>query len=636
MATQQTATVYITNNTNGNAWIELYHQNSSNGTQSGRWLVAPGAKGGPLTVNFETGFGSYGILDYWWVYLTVIDGTTPGQYVSGGSLLDPNWKECQLEDADAGQTLNFSVNTTVFNINEDSGACSNGMNYIGAYSPITNVFVVMLENHSFDNMFALSGIQGITTATTADFNAYSGTNYYVGSNAPLSMPTDPGHEFLDVVEQLGGAGASYPSGGPYPAVNNSGFVTNYATTTTEGPILPTPPEYGDVMLGFETQSQLPVMYQLATEFAICDHWFSSLPGPTWPNRFFVHGASSNGLDHSPSTAEMTEWESVDGFTYNNGSIYDALNNAGIQWRVYNDSHNIYSDDPGNGSIGGAIAQVSSLKNINLWDIDSLSDFASDLQNPYPYKYTFIEPNYGNVTNGTYEGGSSEHPMDDVYGGEGLINGVYQAIRNSPIWESSLLIITYDEHGGFYDSVAPGGAYTPNDGSNSSSLNEYGFNFEQYGVRVPAIVVSPLIPQGTVDHTIYDHSSVLKTVESLFGINSLTQRDANANSVTHLLSLATARTDCPATLSSPAEAMKVARPQPTADEQAAIDQQPLPDRGTLPGFLHIMLKTDRQLATTEVEKEAILARFKTLKTRGDAKAYINEVMAKVAIAKASRK
>jgi len=501
---------------------------------------------------------------------------------------------------------------------------------------ITNVFVVMLENHSFDNMFALSGIPGITAATTASFNTYNGTNYNVGDNAPLSMPTDPGHEFLDVVEQLAGPGATYPSGGPYPAINNSGFAANYATTTTEGPV-PAAGEIGDVMLCYNTQSQLPVMYQLATEFAICDHWFSSLPGPTWPNRFFIHGASSNGLDHSPSTAEMIEWETVDGFTYPNGSIFDALNKAGIPWRIYNDDHNIYSDDPGNGSIAGAISLVSSIKGINLWNVHSLSGFAADLQNPYPHKYTFIEPNYGNATNGSYEGGSSEHPMDDVFGGEGLINGVYQAIRNSPLWESSLLIITYDEHGGFYDSVAPGSAPAPNDGSNSSSLNQYGFNFEQYGVRVPAIVVSPLIPQGTVDHTVYDHSSVLKTVETLFNINSLTQRDANANSLNHLLSLTTARTDCPTTLSSPAEAMKVTRPAPTAVNQAVIDAKPVPERGNLAGFLHIMLKTDRQLSSgTEVEKAAILERFKTIKTRGQARAYIEEVMAKAAVAKASGK
>lgn len=635
MATQQTATVYIANNTDGNAWIELWHQNSSNGTQKGRWLVPPGGKGGPLTVNFETGIGSYGIQDFWWAYLTVIDGSAPGQYVSGGSVINPGWKECQLQHEDAGQTLNFSVSTTIFNINEDSGACSNEMEYVAPYSPITNIFVLMLENHSFDNMFAMSGIPGLIAATTSNSNSYNGTPYNVQDGAPLSMPTDPGHEFPDVVEQLAGQGASYPSGGSYPPINNSGFAANYATTTSEGPA-PDSSDIGDIMSCFNTQSQLPVMYQLATEFAVCDQWFSSLPGPTWPNRFFLHGASSAGLDHSPSTAEITEWETVSGFTYPNGSIFDALNNAGIQWRIYNDNQDQFSDDPQNGSVAGAIPQVSSLKNVTLLDINSLSHFASDLQSPYPYKYTFIEPNYGDIITNTYAGGSSQHPMDDVYGGEGLIQSVYEAIRNSPLWESSLLIITYDEHGGFYDSAAPGPVTAPNDNS-SAQYNQYGFTFEQYGVRVPAIIVSPLIAAGTVDHTVYDHSSALATIEQIFGIGHLTDRDANANSLMSLLGLSTPRADCPQTLKGPAPSMKREAVVLTEEERAAIEAAPLPDSGNLIGFLHIMLKTEFELSgQTDAERAAIIAKFQLIRTRGEARAYINYVMAKVAAVKAGRK
>jgi phospholipase C len=509
-----------------------------------------------------------------------------------------------------------------------------------ASQPIRNVFVVMLENHSFDNMFAMSGIPGIIHATTADANVYNGTVYNVQSGAPVSMPTDPGHEFPDVVEQLAGLGSSYPWGGPYPAIQNSGFAANYATTTSEGP---TPPaaDIGAIMACFITPAQLPVLYQLATQFAVCDQWFSSLPGPTWPNRFFVHGASSAGLDHSPTTLQMVEWETVDGFTYPNGSIYDALNGAGIQWRLYNDSHNIYSDDPYKGSEAGRIPQVSALNNVHLWDVHSLSDFASDLQGPYPYQYTFIEPNYGNVVNGTYEGGSSQHPMDDVAGGENLIAAVYEAIRNSPLWNASLLIITYDEHGGFYDSVAPGSTVPPDDGS-SLSLNQYGFLFDQLGVRVPAVVVSPWIVGGTVDHTVYDHSSVLATLERLFSdsttsLRPLTQRDGNANNVCHLLSMTTPRTDCPTSLSRPAKSRAVPRPPISAETQAAIDVEPLPESGNLPGFLRIMHKTEHALSSGRPqERAAIVEQFKTIRTRGQARAYISWVMQKVAAFKASRK
>jgi phospholipase C len=394
------------------------------------------------------------------------------------------------------------------------------------------------------------------------------------------------------------------------------------------------------MACFATPTQLPVIYQLATEFAICDRWFSSLPGPTWPNRFFVHGASSSGLDDSPSTAQMAKWETVAGFQYPNGSIYDALRKAGIPYRLYNDASpsglSLYSDDPQNGSPVGAVPQVSALSGVTLLDIDSLSHFAADLQGPYPYPYTFIEPHYGDLTGGTYRGGSSQHPMDDVYGGEHLLASVYAAIRNSPYWNTSLLIVTYDEHGGFYDSVAPGAAPAPGDNPNYG-YNKYGFNFELYGVRVPAVVVSPLIPPGTVDHTVYDHSSVPKTVEQLFGLPPLTQRDAAANSVLPLLSLTTPRTGCPTSLNSPAPLLKSADPPMAVEERASRDTEPVPQSGNLAGALQNLMKTEIELSgQTPPEIAAITSRFEAIQTRGQAKAYVASVMEKVAIARQQRK
>ena len=118
-----------------------------------------------------------------------------------------------------------------------------------AQTPIKHVFVLMLENHSFDNMFAMSGISGIIAATTDDSNSYNGITYNVADGALPSMPTSPGHEFTDVVTQLCGYGATYPSGGDYPPIDNSGFAANYATTTTEGP-LPQPGQIHDVMACF--------------------------------------------------------------------------------------------------------------------------------------------------------------------------------------------------------------------------------------------------------------------------------------------------------------------------------------------------------------------------------------------------
>ncbi len=647
MATKHGAKVFITNNSGGNAWILLFHNNSRYGTQRGSWKAAPDQTVGPLTVYFETELGINVHRDYWSVLTHVQDGPAPGFYVSGGTVVDPYWKECQLGSEDANKKLTFAVNTKRFHVALDSGGCSGGMTKLTPASPITHVFVVMLENHSFDNMLAMSGIPGITAATTRDSNSYKPPGhkverYPVQASARLKMPTDPGHEFPDVVEQLGGQGATYPPGGPYPTIDNSGFVANYATTTTEG----TPPplkEIGEVMACFATPTQLPVLYQLATEFALCDHWYSSLPGPTWPNRFFVHGASSSGLDTSPSTEQMAKWELPDeGFQYPKGSIYQALVKAGIPHRFYNDStgcpleQSLYSNDPQNGSRAGAVAQVSSLHGVTLLDINSLQQFASDLQGPYPYPYTFIEPHYGDIVSGTYAGGSSQHPMDDVYGGEHLLASVYAAIRNSPYWNTSLLIITYDEHGGLFDSVKPGPARPPGDNP-TYGYNRYGFKFEQYGVRVPAVMVSPLIPAGTVDHTPYDHSSVLKTVEQAFGLSPLTNRDAAANSVLPLLSLTTPRPDCPTSLNSPALSLKAARPRMTAEERATRDAQHVPQAGNLMGTLWILKKTEIELAARTPRKlAAIKSRFEAIRTLGQARAYIASVMKKVGIAKERRK
>ncbi|MGH3170805.1 MAG: alkaline phosphatase family protein [Trebonia sp.] len=629
MATKHSANIYITNNSDGTAHIKLFHQNDSDGIQNGSWTASPGETVGPMAVLFETGWGSFGILDWWSVTIAVEGGSAPGIYQSVGTTLFPHWKECQLQGRDADQNLTFAVSPASFDINLASGGCADGVTRLGEFSKITNVFLLMLENHSFDNIFGQSGIPGITHATPADNNSYQNVTYPVGGPAPAAMPTDPGHEFQDVFKQLGGPDANYPSGGPYPDINLSGFAANYATSTTEGPP-PASADIGKIMLGFDSGAQLSVIYQLATEFAVCDHWFSSLPGPTWPNRFFVHGASSAGLDHSPSKEEMAGWEVPGfGFTYPHGSIFEALSGAGLTWRIYHDDTDAYSDDPQDGSVFGAIPQVSALKGVTLLDAHSLTGFAAELQSPYSYQYTFIEPNYGDITSG-YRGGSSQHPMDDVYGGEGLIKAVYEAIRNSPVWDTSLLIITYDEHGGFYDSVVPPATTPPDDGS-SGALNEFGFTFSQLGVRVPAVMVSPWIAPRTVDHTVYDHASVPATIERLFGLRALTARDAAANDVTALFTEARPRTDAPATLTNPAP--PGARPAIAPEAVQARLGEPVPDSGNLTGFLQIMLKTDLELSATPQERDEALARRATVGTRADARDYINYVMAKAHVAKA---
>jgi phospholipase C len=330
-----------------------------------------------------------------------------------------------------------------------------------------------------------------------------------------------------------------------------------------------------------------------------------------------------------------------------------LRNAGHAWRLYNDNHNQFSDDPSGPEYGGWISQVASLHGISQLDLHSIDRFAADLNEKtaeglpaYTYNYTFIEPNFGRsffspqppYKGPTYKGGSSQHPEDDPSGGEGLIKAVYEAIRNSPVWDTSLLVIVYDEHGGFYDHVKPGCAIPPGDGipEGQKTRNGLGFDFCQYGVRVPAVIVSPLIPKGTVDHTLYDHSSVLATLERLLKINPLTNRDASANDLRHLLTNSSPREDCSTTLVSPATASVhrgiFGKIETVIDDVLgnilAVDDEPLPDSGNIVGFLHILLKTELECSRLNGEDEAeqarILENYKKINTKNKAQAYVKHV------------
>src|SRR5258708_1258364 len=182
---------------------------------------------------------------------------------------------------------------------------------------IKHVFVVMLENRSFDHMLGLSQLEGFDSisgnpTTIEGLNATNNTNLDANAQAVTTstpadwaMPFDPGHEFANVKEQLCG------KGGDYPNINNSGFVINYEKLDQAN---------RSEIMKCSSSEQLPVLTSLARNFAVCDHWFSSIPGPTWPNRFFIHAASSGGLDDSPSGATSFGAILFDGYEFDNGTI----------------------------------------------------------------------------------------------------------------------------------------------------------------------------------------------------------------------------------------------------------------------------------------------------------------------------
>jgi phospholipase C len=497
-----------------------------------------------------------------------------------------------------------------------------------AQRPIQHVFVLMLENRSFDHMLGYSGITGtdavsgeqtaIVGLSGSESNSWNGTAYAVSEGADWTMPLDPLHEFPDVLVQLAGTGAKYLSGGPYPPIDNSGFVADYAGAGGQA-------NPGEIMKCY-SPAQLPVLNALATEFAVCDGWHCSMPGPTWPNRFFMMAASAGGLDRSPSTTQIAAWESgvPSGFAFEHGSLFDAVAAAGLQWRVYRGDVGPFV---GSLPIAAALKGISMVPPLNA-NVYRFSTFASDIQGDYPIAFTLIEPNYGNAQNDTYSGGTSQHPIDDVRGGEALIKQTYEAIRNSPLWPSSLLIVTWDEHGGFFDHVTetPGSAVKPGDSEVTTSpgpVNMFGFTFDTLGVRVPAVIVSPYIAQNVIDHRAYDHSSIPATVERLFGFGALTARDAAALDVTTLLTLPTPR-DAPTSLPDPG----APAPQLAAAELAAApdDDEPL-DPGNLAGFVHVAMRAHLEMAPPE-QRDAIVARVAAMQTRGEAREYVHDVAAKL--------
>ena len=261
-----------------------------------------------------------------------------------------------------------------------------------------------------------------------------------------------------------------------------------------------------------TEDQVPVISALAKEFVICDHWFSSMPGPTWPNRFFYHAASSAGLDDSPSTGDTLIDALASGIIFENGSIFDLLESENIDWAVYH---------------GDEFPQVLALSGMDV--TTTMANFHDRTNSRTIYPATISQTTYSlNPTTvmslaAPISAATLEHPIDDIAHGERLIKEVYEAIRNSRVWEQSVLFVCYDEGGCFYDHVVPGSAVPPGDSITDPENNHHGFRFNQLGARVPAIVCSPWIPKNLIDDRTYEHASVPATVERLWDLPSMTAR-----------------------------------------------------------------------------------------------------------------
>lgn len=371
---------------------------------------------------------------------------------------------------------------------------------------IKHVVLLMLENRSFDQMLGclqavfpdLDGVDASSLSPRFNVDS-SGNKVYQAPTTEQQLVRDPAHETVDVLNQL--------------ANHSSGFVRNFEANVKGN----TSKDRRNVM-GYYPLDFLPALHQLGRNFTVCDRWYSSMPGPTWPNRFFALTGTSQGRVLMPGG--LRDLRPVEIVAQDQNTVFDRLNEAGRTSRIY------YYDFP--------VSLVLSHQRhpANLTNYSLIQNFFSDarVEEGFP-DFVFIEPKYLGADQ------NDNHPPHNIFKAEKLVADVYNAIRsNLALWESSLLLITYDEHGGFYDHVEPPTATSPD-----SHREEW--TFDRLGVRVPALVVSPWVGAG-VSHVEFDHTSLLKYLTDKWELGFLGQRTAAANSLALVLNQESVRKGTP--------------------------------------------------------------------------------------------
>jgi phospholipase C len=377
---------------------------------------------------------------------------------------------------------------------------------------LKHIVVLMMENRSFDHMLgylkqdwpALDGLNGNETNPDTAGQLQS---VQPAAAAQSELDPDPDHSWQGVNLQIFGNSEGTDDGSP----KMQGFIKSYFTKQADIG------HSRNIMNCFDPNN-LQVLTYLAENYGVCDRWFSSLPGPTVPNRLFAHfGTSFGSVDNSMKIGD------------NGNSIYSRLMNNGRSAKIY------YFDEE-SASIGFTFMLQNQQQTMGTYQ-----DFLSECANGTLPDYSFVEPNYSDHANLL---ASDQHPDHNVIAGENFIADVYNHIRKSPLWESTLLLIVYDEHGGTFDHV-----YPPNIVPDGPTDPNTGFKFDRLGIRVPAIFVSPWIDTGTLIHTQYEHASIPATVANLFIADAtkrnLTAREQRANLFTadpNLFTLNTPRQD----------------------------------------------------------------------------------------------
>ena len=399
---------------------------------------------------------------------------------------------------------------------------------------LKHIVVLMMENRSFDHM--LGGLTAINPKIDGIKPGLSNPDTSPGANPVSPQPLadfqgqldpDPDHHFPAVDLQIFGGDTS-----PARVANMQGFVKSYFNQRRDL-------NHSQKIMYYFPPDQLPVLTTLATEFAVFNRWFASIPGPTICNRAFAHYGTSFGR------VDMNLLYVNEPFK----SIYNRL----IAAHPKRTAKLYYYDTT------SSTMEITNLLQHQPELFGTYPQFVEDCRTGTLPEYSFVEPNYNDHdTDGGEEIANDQHPDHDVQAGELYIASVYNAIKQSPLWPNTALLVVYDEHGGIYDHVVPP-ACTPDKFTASANATGTGmpFAFDRLGVRVPAILVSPWIPKSTVVDRVFDHASIPATITKFF-LGDYAPRSPRETSADifiepqagpvdparNLLSLDKMRTDCP--------------------------------------------------------------------------------------------
>ena len=353
---------------------------------------------------------------------------------------------------------------------------------------IEHIVVLMMENHSYDNKLGLldrSGADGFKT----------GPNGRPRAENPYGNG-DIQHAFhMPTTCQLTGKPSQtwHDSHTQFDNGRNDGFVRSGS---------------GPVAMGYWDGGDQPFYYSLARAFPIADRYFSSLLGQTYPNRRYLISATSLGMINDTIPA-LTDYPP-------NGTIFDKLDEAGVTWKDY------FSTQPTTELYPPLYLTNAGTK------IVPIADFFADAAAGTLPSFSLVEPNYAS---------QSEEDPQNIACGEQFAAAIVNAVMAGLGWGSTLLVWTYDEHGGYYDHVPPPPALAPDSIPPAVTAGESAYNgFHQYGFRVPCAVVSPWARPHYVSHEVFDHTSICALVEAKWNLPAMTYRDANANAMLDMLDL----------------------------------------------------------------------------------------------------